>query len=326
MAVHELSASGAPNLVIEIAGVRMKNPLTVGSGTFGHHGNFGQFFAVEEMGALVTKTVRGYAWPGNPGPRVLEVPSGLHSSVGIPCSEWHEFLARDIPPLRAMRLPVIQSVIGRTEDEYVEIAERCAALGIFAAIELNLSCPNLKQGGLDFGYDPIAAGKVVRRVRDRIDIPVFAKLAPDYSSLISVAKSVEAAGADAISMVNAPRAMLIDYRTRKPRIGNKIGSLSGPAIKSMAVYMIWEVFRAVKIPIFGMGGVSDFRDVIEFMAAGARSVAFGTINYANPKALPTALAELTQFLKDEGITDVNDLVGAAHEQDGIAAMLPDEVA
>jgi dihydroorotate dehydrogenase (NAD+) catalytic subunit len=315
-----------PELAIEIAGIRMKNPLTVGSGTYGHHGQFGQFFPVEMMGALVTKTVRGYAWPGNPGPRVLEVPSGLHSSVGIPCSDWREFLARDIPPLRAMQLPVIQSVIGRTEDEYVEVAERCADLRLFAAIELNLSCPNLKQGGLDFGYDPIAAARVVRRVRDAVGVPVFAKLAPDYSSLVRVAKAVEDAGADAISMVNAPRAMLIDYRTRKPRIGNKIGSLSGPAIKSMAVYMIWEVFRAVKIPIFGMGGVADFRDVIEFMAAGARSVAFGTVNYVDPHALPKALAELTRFLQEEGIADVNDLVGAAHEQPNIAARLPEEVA
>ncbi|MDB6082196.1 MAG: dihydroorotate dehydrogenase catalytic subunit [Gammaproteobacteria bacterium] len=316
----------APNIAVTIAGIRMKNPLTVGSGTYGHHGIFGQFFPVEELGALVTKTVRGHSWPGNPGPRVLEVPSGLHSSVGIPCSEWPEFLARDVPPLRAMTLPVIQSVIGRTEDEYVEVAERCADLGIFAAIELNLSCPNLKQGGLDFGYDPVCAGRLVRRVRDAVNVPVFAKLAPDYSSLSRVAKSVEDAGADAISMINAPRAMLIDYRTRKPRIGNKIGSLSGPAIKSMAVYMVWEVYRAVKIPIFGMGGVSDYRDVIEFMAAGARAVAFGTVNYTDPLALPRALAELTGFLEETGIADINDLVGAAHEQAAVAAQFPEEVA
>ena len=152
-------------------------------------------------------------------------------------------------------------------------------------------------------------------------MPVLAKLAPDYSSLTRVAKAVESAGADAISMINAPRAMMIDHRTQKPMIGNKIGALSGPAIKPLAVYMVWEIYRAVAIPIIGMGGVSDFRDVIEFMAAGARAVAFGTINYVDPMALPRALTELTAFLEQNGVKDVNDLVGAAHEDLGVATKL-----
>src|SRR5262245_59915546 len=170
------------------------------------------------------------------------------------------------------------------------------------------------QGVVDFVYDPLASFKLVRRVRAVTRLPVIAKLAPDYSSLTRVAKAVEDAGADAISMVNAPRAICIDYRTRKPIIGNKIGSLSGSAIKPMAVYMIWGVYLAVRIPIFGMGGVYDYRDVIEFMAAGAHSVAFGTINYIDPLALPRALNDLTAFLDASGIADVNDLVGAAHEE------------
>lgn len=302
----------APNLTVTIAGIDMKNPLTVGSGTYGHHGRFRQFFPVEIMGALVPKTIRNYRWPGNPAPRVLELPAGLHSSVGIPCNSWDYFVDHDVPILKTLTLPIIQSVIGRTEDEYVEIVGRCSDLEIFAGIELNLSCPNLKQGGLDFGYDPDASFRLVRRARAATKLPLIAKLAPDYSSLTRVAKSVEAAGADALSLINAPRAMCIDHRTRKPMIGNKIGSLSGPAIKSLAVYMVWEVYRAVHIPIFGMGGVSDFRDVIEFMAAGARAVAFGTINYVDPMALPRALSELTKFLEENNIDDVNELVGAAH--------------
>jgi dihydroorotate dehydrogenase (NAD+) catalytic subunit len=302
-----------PNLSTTIAGIEMKNPLTVGSGTYGHHGCFGQFFPVEIMGALVTKTIRNHRWPGNPAPRVLEVPAGLHSSVGIPCNSWEHFVQHDVPILKALKLPIIQSVIGRSEDEYVEIVSRCSDLGIFAGIELNLSCPNLKQGGLDFGYDPGASFRLVSRARAATKLPIIAKLAPDYSSLTPVAKSVEAAGADALSLINAPRAMCIDYRTRKPIIGNKIGALSGVAIKSMAVYMVWEVYRAVRIPIFGMGGVCDFRDVIEFMAAGARAVAFGTINYIDPLALPRALADLIEFLEANNIEDVNDLVGAAHD-------------
>ncbi len=307
----------SPDLAVSIAGIAMKNPLTVGSGTYGHHGKFSQFFPVDVMGCLVPKTIRAYKWPGNPAPRLHETPAGLHTSVGIPCNSWEHFLAHDVPILRSLRLPIIQSVIGRTEDEYVDIVERCSDLQIFAAIELNLSCPNIKEGGLDFGYDPLAAHRVVKRAKERSKVPIFAKLAPDYSSLTAVAKSVEDAGADAISMVNAPRAMCIDYRTGQPIIGNKIGSLSGPAIKSMAVYMVYEVYRAVKIPIIGMGGVSDFRDVIEFMAAGARAVAFGTVNYVDPTALPRALHDLSIFLNEQGIADVNARVGAAHRDAGM---------
>ncbi len=302
-----------PSLAVQIAGITMKNPLTVGSGTYGHHGNFSQFFPVETMGALVPKTIRNYRWPGNPAPRVYEVTAGLHSSVGIPSNDWETFAAKDAQILRDLKLPVIQSVIGRTEDEYVEIVEKCDALGFLAGLELNLSCPNLKQGGLDFGYDPAAASRLVARVRKATRLPVIAKLAPDYSSLVNVAKAVEAAGADAIALVNAPRAMCIDYQTRKPIIGNKIGALSGAAIKPMAVYMVWQLYRSVQIPLFGMGGVSDYRDVVEFMAAGARAVAFGTINYVDPMALPRAIADLRQYLLDQGINDVNELVGSAHE-------------
>lgn len=315
-----------PNLAVNIAGIEMKNPLTVGSGTYGHHGNFSQFFPVETMGALVPKTIRNYRWPGNPPPRVWETPAGLHSSVGIPSNDWDYFEKHDAPILRSLGLPVIQSVIGRTEDEYVEIVERCSSLGILAGIELNLSCPNLKQGGLDFGYDRQASFKLVSRVRAATKLPVIAKLAPDYSSLVPVAQAVEAAGADAIALVNAPRAMCIDHVTRKPIIGNKIGALSGVAIKPMAVYMVWAVYKAVKIPLFGMGGVADFRDVIEFMAAGATSVAFGTVNYVDPMALPRALTELTAYLDEHGIDDVRQLIGCAHEPDEAQSLAAQKVA
>src|SRR5262249_49512196 len=280
---------------------------------YGHHGRFSQFFPVETMGALFPKTIRNYRWPGNPPPRVHEVPAGLHSSGGIPCNDWSYFLAHDVPILRSLKLPIVQSVLGRPADEYVEVAAKWPELGVFSGLELNLSCPNTKQGGVDFGYDADASFRLVRRVREATRLPVFAKLAPDYSSLSRVAKAVEVAGADAISMVNAPRAMCIDHRTRKPIIGNRIGAVSGTAIKPMAVYMVWEVFRAVSIPIVGMGGVADYRDVIEFMAAGARAVAFGTINYVDPMALPRALRDLENWLAENGIDDVNDLVGAAHE-------------
>ena len=308
----EPTADGKPNMAIEIAGIRMKTPLTVGSGTYGHHGNFSQFFSVEKMGALVPKTIRNYRWPGNPAPRVHEVTGGLHTSVGIPSNDWDTFISKDAHILKSLELPVIQSIIGRTEDEYIEMVEKCSELGIFAGLELNLSCPNLKQGGLDFGYDPVAAERLVTRARKTSRIPIVAKLAPDYSSLATVAKAVESAGADAIALVNAPRAMCIDYKTRRPIIGNKIGALSGAAIKPMAIYMVWQLYQTVKIPLFGMGGVTDYRDVVEFMAAGARSVAFGTINYVDPMAIPNAIQDLEKYLVESGIDDINSLVGSAH--------------
>ena len=300
------------DLSISIAGIDMKNPLTVGSGTYGHHGRFDQFFPVETMGALVPKTIRTYRWPGNPAPRLHETSAGLHTSVGIPSNSWEHFVTQDVPKLKALTLPIIQSVIGRTEDEYVDIVGRCSDLGIFAAIELNLSCPNLKQGGLDFGYDPDAAHGVVKRAKQRSSVPIIAKMAPDYSSLVPVAKAIESAGADAISMINGPRAICIDHRTLRPIIGNKVGALGGPALKPLAVFMIWEVYRNVDIPIIGMGGVADFRDVIEFMAAGASMVGFGTVNYVDPMALPKALGELTAYLTANSIERVADLIGAAH--------------
>ncbi|QFT48931.1 MULTISPECIES: dihydroorotate dehydrogenase [unclassified Roseivivax] len=304
-----------PDLSINIAGIEMKNPLTVGSGTYGHHGNFNQFFPVETMGVLVPKTVRPIEWPGNSPRRVIEVPSGLHSSVGIPSISWEQFEAVDAPRLRDLPVPVIQSVIGRTEVEYAEVVARASALNAFQGLELNLSCPNLKQGGLDFGYDPDAAYKLVKRARQETDLPLVAKLAPDYSSLVSVAQAIEAAGADAVALVNAPRAMCIDIETLKPMIGNGVGALSGPAIKPMAVYMVWTLYRSISLPIFGMGGVANYKDVIEFMAAGAAAVAFGTVSYVDPMALPRALVELETWLVEKGIDDVKSLIGAAHGSD-----------
>jgi dihydroorotate dehydrogenase (NAD+) catalytic subunit len=303
-----------PKLSVNIAGIEMKNPLMVGSGTYGNHGRFEPFFPVETLGALVPKTIRTYRWPGNPPPRVYECTGGLHSSVGIPCNDWDYFEQNDVPILKSLDVPIIQSVIGRSEAEYVEIVRRCSQLGIFSAIELNLSCPNTEQGGVDFGYDPVSARAVVARSCEVTDLPIIAKLAPDFSLLVAVAKAVEAGGAAAISMINAPRAMCIDHATLRPILGNKIGALSGAAIKPMAVYMVWEVYRAVGIPIIGMGGVADYRDVIEFMAAGAQAVAFGTINYVDPTALPRALDELTAYMRENAIDDVAQFVGKAHDE------------
>lgn len=304
-----------PDLSIEVAGIRMKNPLTVGSGTYGHHGRFSQFFPVETMGALVPKTIRPHEWPGNPPQRILEVPAGLHSSVGIPSIPWDQFERVEAPRLKALNLPVIQSVIGRTQDEYADVVRRCTELDAFAGLELNLSCPNLKQGGLDFGYDPDAAYNLVSRARKQTHLPLIAKLAPDYSSLVPVAQAIEAAGADAVALVNAPRAMVIDTESMKPKIGNGVGALSGPAIKPMAIYMVWTLYRSIGLPIFGMGGVADHHDVIEFMAAGASAVAFGTVSYVDPMALPRALGELEAWMELKGVDKVTSLIGAAHEND-----------
>lgn len=299
-----------PDLSVRIGPISMKNPLMVASGT--HNLDYGELYPLDILGAYVPKTIRMHTWPGNPPPRTAEVPSGVVTSVGIPSKGWDAFVREDAPRLRALGIPVILSVVGKTEDEYAGMAERAGSLGFLAGVELNLSCPNIKAGGLAFGSDAKTAASLMDKVRKATSLPVIPKLPPDYGRVVEVAKACEDAGADAIAMINAPPAMVIDVDTRQPVLGNRTGGLSGPAIRPMAVYMIYRVYKAVRIPIIGMGGACDARDVIEFMLAGARAVALGTVNFFDPMAVPRALEGLREFTTTNGIDDINSLVGAAH--------------
>ena len=298
------------NLSVQIGKIRLQNPITVASGC--HSLDYENLYPLDILGAFVPKTIRAYEWPGNPPPRITETPSGVLSAVGIPSKGWDKFVGEDVPKLKALKTPIILSVVGRTEEEYTEIVELSSGLGFLAGIELNLSCPNIKAGGLQFGANKDMAYRVVAQCREKTGLTLIPKLPPDPSNINEVAMAVEAAGADAISMINSPRAMMINIETRKPFLGNKIGALSGPAIRPIAVALLWGVYEVVKIPIIGMGGIATVRDVIEFLLAGARAIALGVVNYFDPMAVPKILAGLKQYLSDKGIDDVNSLVGAAH--------------
>lgn len=300
------------NLSVNIAGIEMKNPLTVGSGTLNL--DYKELYSLDILGAYTPKTIRSYFWPGNPPPRIAEIPAGVLTSVGIPSKEWQDYVEQDVPKLRSLATPVIVSVVGRTVDEYVEIIEQVNGLGFAAALELNLSCPNLKAGGSQFGSDARAATEIIRRGKLKTNLPIIPKLPPDFANIVHVAKAAEAAGADALSMINGPRGMVIDINTKKPVLGNKIGGLGGPCIKAIAVGMIYDVYQQVDIPIIGMGGISSATDVLEFMMAGARAVALGTVNFFEPLAVPYVLRDLEAYLKENDIEDINLLVGVANER------------
>ncbi|MFZ5943050.1 MAG: dihydroorotate dehydrogenase [Bacillota bacterium] len=299
------------NLSVRIGKIKMQNPLTIGSGC--HSLEYESLYPLDILGAFVPKTIRAYPWPGNPPPRITETPSGVLSAVGIPSKGWERFVSEDVPKLKALKTPVILSVVGRTEEEYGEIVELSDDLGFLAGIELNLSCPNVKAGGLQFGADRNTAYRVVDLCRKKTQLTLIPKLPPDQSNIIEVAKGVEAAGADGIAMINSPRAMLIDIETRKPFLGNVIGALSGPAIRPIAVALVYQVYQNVKIPIIGMGGIAGVRDVIEFFLAGAQAVGLGVVNFFDPMAVPKILAGLEKYLEEKGIEDINTLVGGAHD-------------
>jgi dihydroorotate dehydrogenase (NAD+) catalytic subunit len=298
------------DIAVQVGKIKMQNPITVGSGC--HSLDYGALYSPDILGAFVPKTIRAYEWPGNPPPRITETPSGVLSAVGIPSKGWARFVAEDVPALRELKTPVILSVVGRTEKEYAEIVELCNGLGFLAGIELNMSCPNVKAGGLQFGANKDMAFNVVSLCRQKTDLTLIPKLPPDPSNIVEVAKAVEAAGADAIAMINSPRAMMIDIETRKPFLGNVVGALSGPAIRPIAVALIYEVYKNVHIPIIGMGGVTSVRDVIEFLLAGAQAVALGVVNFFDPMAVPKIVEGLKKYLEEKGISDVNSLVGKAH--------------
>jgi dihydroorotate dehydrogenase (NAD+) catalytic subunit len=300
------------NLAVNVAGIEMKNPLLTASGTYGFGYEYTDFYPPEVLGALVTKTIRLQEFPGNPPPRIAEAPAGLINGVGIPSKGWEYYLREDVPRLRKLGLPIIQSIVGKTLEEYLELAEKLEGLDFLAGVEINLSCPNLKAGGISMVLDPELVFLVMQKVRAKTSHTLIAKLTPNTADVVGLAKAAEAAGADCLAMINTIKAIAIDIRTRKPILGNITGGLSSPAVKPIALCQIWEVYKAVKIPIIGMGGATDYQDVIEFLLAGARAVALGTVNFVDPGAAPRILADLEKYLVENNIKDINELVGAAH--------------
>jgi dihydroorotate dehydrogenase (NAD+) catalytic subunit len=288
----------------------MQNPVTVASGTFGYGVEYAQLIDLNQLGAVVVKGIRLEPVRGNPTPRTVEVTSGLINAIGLQGPGVDGFIRKYWPFLKELKVPTIINIWGTTVVEYAEVARRFDALGGVGALELNVSCPNIKEGGAHFGTDVKLLGQVVGACRKATKLPLITKMSPNVVNITPYAKAAEAAGSDALSIMNSFPAMAIDIETRRPSLANVSGGLTGPCIKPIAVKLVWEAAKAVKIPIIGMGGIQSAADAIEFLMAGATAVAVGTANFYEPQTALQVIAGLRQFMKQKGIGDVREFIGS----------------
>lgn len=300
------------NTSVNIAGVEFKNPVMEASGTFGSGMEYSEFVDLSKLGAVVTKGVANVPWPGNPTPRIAEVYGGMLNAIGLQNPGIDVFCERDIPFLKKYDTKIIVNVCGKTTEDYCAVVERLANEPI-DMMEINISCPNVKEGGIAFGQDPKAVEAITREVKKYAKQPVIMKLSPNVTDITVMAKAAEAGGADALSLINTITGMKIDIHRRKFAIANKTGGMSGPAVKPVAVRMVYQVANAVSLPIIGMGGICNGEDAIEFIMAGATAVSVGTANFMNPTATIDTVAGIESYMKKYGIEDINELVGLAKE-------------
>ena len=294
---------------VNIAGVEWKNPVTVASGTFGSGAEFADFVDLNRLGAVTTKGVANVPWAGNPTPRVAETYGGMMNAVGLQNPGIDVFCERDIPFLRQYDTKIIVNVCGRSAEDYCEVVERLADEDV-DMLEINISCPNVKEGGIAFGQDPKAAEAITKAVKKYAAQPVIMKLSPNVTDITVMARAAEAGGADAISLINTLTGMKIDIHKRAFALANRTGGLSGPAVKPVAVRMVYQVAQAVKVPIIGMGGIRNADDALEFILAGATAVAIGTANFHNPYATVETVDGIRAYMETYGIGDIRDLIGA----------------
>lgn len=297
------------NMKVNIAGVELKNPVTTASGTFGSGAEFAEFVDLNKLGAVITKGVSNVPWPGNPTPRVAEVYGGMLNAIGLQNPGIDVFCKRDIPFLRQFDTKIIVNVCGKSTADYVEVVERLGDEPI-DLMEINISCPNVKEGGIAFGQDPKAVEAITREVKAHAKQPIIMKLSPNVTDITVMAKAAEAGGADAISLINTLTGMKIDIHRRTFALANKTGGMSGPAIKPIAVRMVYQAAHAVKLPVIGVGGIMDGEDAIEFMMAGATAVTVGTANFHNPAASEKVAAGMEEYMRQYGIEDINSIIGA----------------
>ncbi len=299
-----------PRLAVEFAGLKLKNPVMPASGTFGYGQEFAPYLDLNQLGAIVTKGLSLNPKAGNPTPRIAETVSGMLNAIGLQNVGVDVFIRDKMPFLAQFDSPVIVNFFGNTQEEYGEVAARLNEVSGVAALEMNISCPNVKHGGIVFGTDPRAAFDVITTVRKRTTKPLIVKLTPNVTDIRITAKAAEDAGADAISLINTITGMSVDVRTRKPRIANVIGGLSGPGIRPIAVRMTHQVVQTVKIPVIGIGGIMRAEDALEFLIVGAKAVQVGTANFVDPNAMQTILADLEAFCIAQGVEDINELIGS----------------
>ena len=295
-------------LSIHLAGISMKNPLMTASGTFGFGEEFADFIDLSEVGAIVVKGITREPRRGNSGRRMAETPSGMLNCIGLQNPGVDVFLRDTLPRIRRYGAPIIANINGNLVEDYAFLAEALDDSGV-AGLEVNISCPNTKHGSMAFGVVPETAAEVTAEVRNRTKLPVIVKLSPNVTDITEIAKAVEAAGADAVSLINTLVGMAIDTQSWRPVLGNVVGGLSGPAVKPIALRMVWQTARAVKIPVVGMGGICTPRDAVEFFLAGAQAVAIGAANFVNPCSMQEIAAGVETYLKSRGLSHVSQLVG-----------------
>lgn len=301
------------NTQVTIAGVTFKNPVMTASGTFGSGMEYSEFVDLNKLGAVVTKGVANVPWPGNPTPRVAEVYGGMLNAIGLQNPGLDVFLERDIPFLKQYDTKIIVNVCGRTVEDYVDVVERLGDEPAVAMLEINVSCPNVKEGAIAFGQKADALYDITNEVKKHAKQPVIMKLSPNVTDIAEMARAAEAAGADALSLINTITGMKIDIHRRKFALANKTGGMSGPAIKPVAVRMVYQASRAVKIPIIGMGGIATAEDAVEFMLAGAGAVSIGAMNFVNPYTTTEVIEGIEAYMRRYGIENISEIIGAVEE-------------
>jgi len=297
-------------LAVNLAGLEMKNPVTVASGTFAAGREYSDFVDVASLGAVTTKGVSLNGWEGNASPRIAETPSGMLNSIGLQNPGVAHLREHELPWLREVGATTIVNVSGHSFGEYVDVIEALDGTGMVDAYEVNISCPNVDAGGMTIGTDPKSVEQVVGMCRQATKLPLIVKLTPNVTDISEIARAAEAAGADALSLINTLLGMAVDARTRRPQLARVVGGLSGPAVKPVALRLVWETSKAVKVPLLGMGGIYNGTDAVEFMLAGATAVAVGTANFGNPTATVDVIDGIIDYCEQQGVEDVNELIGA----------------
>lgn len=300
------------DLEVKLGPLILKNPVLAAAGTFGFGEEYAPFFPLEKLGALVVNGLTLKPREGNLPPRIVETPAGMLNAIGLQNPGLEGFLERELPRLRAGRVAIIVNIAGENEEEYITLARELSAVPGILALEINLSCPNVKQGGLQFGTSAANISRLVAKLRRVTDLPLVVKLSPNVTDIAELARAAESGGADVLSLVNTLQGMVIDIAAKRPVLGNITGGLSGPAIRPVAVRMVYEVYRAVRLPLIGMGGIMQVHDALQFIMAGAAAVAVGTANFVEPCTIPRLIDDLQSYLNTEGLSSPREIVGAAH--------------
>jgi dihydroorotate dehydrogenase (NAD+) catalytic subunit len=305
-----MRAKASPGMAVQIGKLKLKNPVMTASGTFGYGEEYADYVDLNRLGAIVVKGLSLKPRLGNPPPRIMETTGGMLNAIGLQNIGVDVFIEEKLPFLRKYDVAVIANIYGESYAEYQKVAKKLSSVKGVHGLEVNVSCPNVKKGGLSFGADPQAAAQVTLRVKEETDLPVIVKLTPNVTDIAAIAEAVEKAGADAISLINTLTGMSVDIRTGTPHLKNITGGLSGPAIKPVALRMVWQVVKRVSIPVIGIGGIMKAEDALEFLMLGARAIQVGTANFINPRATMDILSGLENYLQCNKIKNINDIIGS----------------